>query len=31
MIAIIDYGMGNLRSVTNAFRRLGADIADHEG
>lgn len=26
MIAIIDYGMGNLRSVTNAFRRLGADI-----
>ena len=27
MIAIIDYGMGNLRSVTNAFRRLGADIA----
>jgi glutamine amidotransferase len=27
MIAIIDYGMGNLRSVTNAFTRLGADIA----
>ncbi len=26
MIAIIDYGMGNLRSVTNAFKRLGADI-----
>ncbi len=26
MIAIIDYGMGNLRSVTNAFRRLGADM-----
>ena len=30
MIAIIDYGMGNLRSVTNAFRRLGAPIIDHE-
>jgi glutamine amidotransferase len=27
MIAIVDYGMGNLRSVTNAFRRLGAEIA----
>ena len=27
MIAIIDYGMGNLRSVTNAFRHIGADIA----
>ena len=27
MIAIVDYGMGNLRSVTNAFRTLGADIA----
>ena len=27
MIAIIDYGMGNLRSVTNAFARLGASIA----
>ena len=27
MIAIIDYGMGNLRSVTNAFRRIGADVA----
>lgn len=26
MIAIIDYGAGNLRSVTNAFRRLGADV-----
>jgi glutamine amidotransferase len=26
MIAIIDYGMGNLRSVTNAFRRLSAPI-----
>jgi imidazole glycerol-phosphate synthase subunit HisH len=26
MIAIVDYGMGNLRSVTNAFARLGADV-----
>jgi glutamine amidotransferase len=26
MIAIVDYGMGNLRSVTNAFRKLGADV-----
>ena len=26
MIAIVDYGMGNLRSVTNAFTRLGASI-----
>jgi glutamine amidotransferase len=26
MIAIVDYGMGNLRSVTNAFRRLGGDV-----
>lgn len=26
MIAIIDYGAGNLRSVANAFRHLGADI-----
>ena len=25
MIAIIDYGMGNLRSVTNALARLGAN------
>lgn len=25
MIAIVDYGMGNLRSVVNAFRRLGGD------
>jgi glutamine amidotransferase len=25
VIAIVDYGMGNLRSVTNALRRLGAD------
>jgi glutamine amidotransferase len=27
MIAIVDYGMGNLRSVTNAFRMLGGDVA----
>lgn len=27
MIAIIDYGMGNLRSVANAFKKLGADVA----
>ncbi len=26
MIAIVDYGMGNLRSVTNAFRTLGGDV-----
>ncbi|OPY77692.1 MAG: Imidazole glycerol phosphate synthase subunit HisH 1 [Syntrophorhabdus sp. PtaU1.Bin153] len=26
MIAIIDYGMGNLRSVTNAFEGLGATV-----
>jgi glutamine amidotransferase len=26
MIAIVDYGMGNLKSVTNAFRKLGADV-----
>jgi imidazole glycerol-phosphate synthase subunit HisH len=26
MIAIIDYGAGNLRSVTNAFTYLGADV-----
>lgn len=25
MIAVIDYGMGNLRSVVNAFRALGED------
>jgi len=25
MIAIVDYGMGNLKSVTNAFQRLKAD------
>lgn len=25
MIAIIDYGSGNLRSISNAFRRIGAD------
>ena len=27
MIAIIDYGMGNLRSVQKAFERLGVDAA----
>jgi imidazole glycerol phosphate synthase glutamine amidotransferase subunit len=26
MIAIVDYGMGNLKSVTNAFMKLGADV-----
>ncbi len=26
MIAVIDYGMGNLRSVCNAFESLGADV-----
>jgi glutamine amidotransferase len=26
MIAIVDYGMGNLRSVTNAFRKLGGNV-----
>lgn len=26
MIAVVDYGMGNLKSVTNAFQKLGADI-----
>ena len=26
MIAIVDYGMGNLRSVTNAFHKIGADV-----
>ena len=26
MIAIIDYGMGNLRSVEKAFAKLGADV-----
>ncbi len=26
MIAIIDYGMGNLRSVFNAFQSIGADV-----
>lgn len=26
MIAIIDYGMGNLRSVGNAFQSMGADV-----
>lgn len=27
MVTIIDYGTGNLRSVTNALERLGADYA----
>jgi glutamine amidotransferase len=27
MLVIIDYGVGNVRSVTNAFRHIGADIA----
>jgi len=26
LIAVIDYGMGNLRSVTKAFEKLGADV-----
>ncbi len=26
MIAVVDYGAGNLRSVANAFRHLGADV-----
>ncbi|HIC93796.1 MAG TPA: imidazole glycerol phosphate synthase subunit HisH, partial [Anaerolineae bacterium] len=26
MIAIIDYGMGNLRSVQKAFERIGAEV-----
>jgi glutamine amidotransferase len=26
MIVIIDYGVGNVRSVTNAFRYIGSDI-----
>ena len=26
MIAIIDYGSGNLRSISNAFRKIGADV-----
>jgi imidazole glycerol phosphate synthase glutamine amidotransferase subunit len=26
MIAIVDYGMGNLKSVTNAFLKLGAAV-----
>lgn len=26
MISVIDYGMGNLRSVTNALEKLGADV-----
>lgn len=27
MLVIIDYGVGNVRSVTNAFRHIGADIS----
>lgn len=33
MIAIIDYNVGNIRSVKNAFQRLGQEViltADHE-
>jgi len=26
MIAIIDYGMGNLRSVEKGFLKVGADV-----
>jgi glutamine amidotransferase len=26
VIAIVDYGMGNLKSVTNAFKKLNADV-----
>ena len=26
MLVIIDYGVGNVRSVTNAFRHIGSDI-----
>ena len=26
MIAIVDYGMGNVRSLTNAFEYIGADV-----
>ena len=26
MIALIDYGSGNIRSVTNALKREGADV-----
>ncbi|MFQ3574482.1 MAG: imidazole glycerol phosphate synthase subunit HisH [Thermodesulfovibrionales bacterium] len=26
MIAIVDYGMGNLRSVQKAFQKIGADV-----
>ena len=26
MLVIIDYGVGNVRSVTNAFRYIGSDI-----
>ncbi len=28
-IAILDYGMGNLRSVEKALERVGAEAADH--
>lgn len=31
MIAIIDYGAGNLRSVLSAFRRLNESRPDHGG
>ncbi|HET7826696.1 MAG TPA: imidazole glycerol phosphate synthase subunit HisH, partial [Anaeromyxobacter sp.] len=27
MIALVDYGAGNLRSVENALRKVGADVA----
>jgi len=26
MIVIVDYGMGNLRSVAKAFKRVGVDV-----
>jgi len=26
MIAVVDYGMGNLRSVTKALERVGGDV-----
>ena len=26
MIAVIDYGAGNLRSITNGLRKVGADV-----
>ena len=28
MIVIIDYGMGNLRSITKAFERLGIKVEE---